>query len=284
MIKLNKKIKVSSLSRFLNLKYIGKDKFIQGFGDLGDKKDNILCFSNNSENNFKNKIIIQKKKTNFKNCTIILSRKPRLTMSKILNFFLKKNFVKILNKKNSIHKSVKVSKNSIIGNNIKIEKNCIIENGAKIFSNVIIKKNSIIRSGAIIGAYGFGYERNEKKIPILFPQFGLVQINQNVHVGNNSCIVSGTFNKTIINDNTKIDNLVHIYNNVKIGKNFIITAKCQIEGSVNIGNNVWLSPSSSIINKVSINDNAFIGIGSVVIFDVKKNDKVFGNPAQSLKK
>ena len=124
----------------------------------------------------------------------------------------------------------------------------------------------------------------KKKIPILFPQFGLVQINQNVHVGNNTCIVGGTFNKTIINENTKIDNLVHIAHNVKIGKNCIITAKCQIAGSVKIGNNVWLSPSSSIINKVTINDNAFIGIGSVVIFDVKKNERVFGNPAQSLKK
>ena len=71
-------------------------------------------------------------------------------------------------------------------------------------------------------------------------------------------------------ENTKMDNLVHGAHNVKIGKNCIITAKCQIAGNVEIGDNVWLSPSSTIKNKIKIADNVFIGIGSVVIFDVKK--------------
>ena len=61
-------------------------------------------------------------------------------MSKILNFFSKKNFVRISKKKNSIHRSVKVSKNNIIGSNIKIEKNCVIENGAKYFLMLLLKK------------------------------------------------------------------------------------------------------------------------------------------------
>lgn len=183
-------------------------------------------------------------------------------------------------KKNIIDQTVKYSAKSIVGNNIIIEKNCIIEPGAKIFSNVKIKKNSIIRSGALIGCYGFGYERDNKKKPIQFPQFGSVQIEENVHIGNNSCIVISTFENTVIGKNTKIDNLVHVAHNVKIGKNCIITASCQIAGSVKIGNNVWLAPSATIKNKVCIGNNVFVGIGSVVIFDIKNNKKVFGNPAQ----
>ncbi len=281
MIKLTSPIKVSKLCKNFKVNYYGKDKYIYEFGPLSSTKKNILSFTN-KDLNFTNKILIQKKKNKFKSNTIIISKNPRLLFSTILNFFVKNKLIKMRVKNNKIDKSVKYSSQSILGNNIIIEKNSIIEPGAKIFSNVKIKKNSIIRSGAIIGCYGFGYERDVSKKPINFPQFGSVQIEENVHVGNNSCVVISTFDKTIIGKNTKIDNLVHIAHNVKIGKNCIITASCQIAGSVRIGNNVWLSPSSTIKNKIKIGDNAFVGIGSVVIFDIKKNSKVFGNPAQSL--
>ena len=236
MIKLIKPIKVSKLCKIFNLNYHGKDKFIYGFGSVFSKKKNILCFSNYEEN-FTDKILIQRKKNNFKLTTLITNKNPRLLFCKIVNYFLKKKMIKINFKKNIIDKSVKYSEQSIVGNNIIIEKNCIIEPGAKIFSNVKIKKNSIIRSGALIGCYGFGYERDNSKKPIHFPQFGSVQIEENVHIGNNSCIVISTFENTVIGKNTKIDNLVHVAHNVKIGKNCIITATCQIAGSAKLGNN-----------------------------------------------
>ncbi len=279
MIKLTQPIKVSKLCKMFNLNYYGKDKYIYGFGSIFSKNKDVLCFSN-YEVNLPGKILIQKKKNNLKLSTLIINKNPRLLFCKILNFFLKKKMIKTNLKKNIIDQTVKYSAKSIVGNNIIIEKNCIIEPGAKIFSNVKIKKNSIIRSGALIGCYGFGYERDNKKKPIQFPQFGSVQIEENVHIGNNSCIVISTFENTVIGKNTKIDNLVHVAHNVKIGKNCIITASCQIAGSVKIGNNVWLAPSATIKNKVCIGNNVFVGIGSVVIFDIKNNKKVFGNPAQ----
>ena len=281
MIKLKKPIKVSYLCKLFKLNYTGKDRLILGIGSLSSKMKNTLCFSNNIVQS-KDKIIIQKKISTNKNFTVIANQIPRLLLCKFLNYFLKNKLIEIKLKKNFINKHVKIPEGSILGNNIKIEENCIIEPGAKIFSNVVIKKNSIIRSGAIIGAYGFGYQRDEKKKPIKFPQYGSVLINENVHIGNNTCIVISTFDKTVIGKNTKIDNLVHVAHNVVIGKNCIITASCQIAGSVKIGNNVWMSPSCTIKNKISISDNVFIGIGSVVIFDINKNEKVFGNPAQKV--
>jgi len=282
MIKLLKPITTSMLCKIFKLKYYGKDMPIVSFGNLLNDKKNMLSFSNDISE-VKNKIIIQKSKKKSKYSTIILSRNPRLLFCEIINYFIINKQIITQYKKNRIHPSVKIQDLSILGNNIIIEKNCIIEPGAKIFSNVVIKKNSIIRSGAIISGYGFGYERDRLMKPIRFPQFGSVLIKENAHIGNNTCIVMSTFDKTIIGKNTKIDNLVHIAHNVKIGNNCIITAKCQIAGSVLIGNNVWLSPSSTIKNKVSLKDNVFVGIGSVVIFDIKKNERVFGNPAQSLK-
>ncbi len=281
MIKLIKPIKVSRICKIFNLKFYGKDRNIIGLGSITNPKQNILCFSN-FENKKKNKIIIQKNKNIYSYSTIIVNKNPRLIFCKILNYLLKKNKIESFKKKNDIHKTVKISNDSLVGENIKIEKNCIIEPGAKIFSNVTIKKNTIVRSGAIVGCYGFGFERDQRKKITKFPQFGSVFINENVLIGNNTCIVISTFDKTIIGENTKIDNLVHVAHNVKIGKNCIITAKCQIAGSVEIGNNVWLSPSSTIKNKIKLADNVFVGIGSVVIFDVKKNQRVFGNPAQPL--
>lgn len=281
MIKLKIPIKASYLCKVFKLKYSGEDRLILGISSLSGKMKNALCFSNDDAKS-KDKIIIQRNKFFDKNFTVILHRNPRLLFCKFLNYFLKNELIEVNFKKNVIDKNIKIPEGSILGDNIKIEKNCIIEPGAKIFSNVIIKKNSIIRSGAIIGAYGFGYQRDKKNKPIEFPQFGSVLINENVHVGNNTCIAISTFDKTIIGKNTKIDNLVHVAHNVVIGSDCVITANCQIAGSVKIGNNVWMSPSCTIKNKILIGNNVFIGIGSVVIFDINKNDKVFGNPAQTI--
>jgi len=281
-VKLIKPIKVSKLCKIFKVFFLGKDQYINEIGPISSNKKNLLSFSNNATD-VKKKIFISKAKSKFSSNTIIIYKNPRLLFCNVLEFFIKKNLINIKSKKNIIHKSVKYSNESILGNNIIIEKNSIIEPGVKIFSNVKIKKNSIIRSGAIIGCYGFGYQRDEFNKPIKFSQFGSVQIEENVHIGNNSCVTISTFSKTKIGKNTKIDNLVHIAHNVKIGENCIITAHSQIGGSVRIGNNVWLSPSASIKNKVKLGDNVFVGIGSVVIFDIKKNQKVFGNPAKSIR-
>ncbi|MDB0601498.1 hypothetical protein PL373_10140 [Tenacibaculum maritimum] len=88
----------------------------------------------------------------------------------------------------------------------------------------------------------------------------------------------------MLENNVKVDNLVHIAHGVKVGRNSVIIANAMIAGSVNIGENSWIAPSSSIINKKNIGDNVLVGLGAVVTKNVENDVIVAGNPAKFIRK
>ncbi len=91
--------------------------------------------------------------------------------------------------------------------------------------------------------------KNEEGKYSIIPHMGNVVIKNQVEIGNNTCIDRAVLGSTIINENVKIDNLVHISHGVSLGANSLIIANTMIAGSSIIGENVWVSPSSSILNK-----------------------------------
>ena len=116
------------------------------------------------------------------------------------------------------------------------------------------------------------------------PHIGNVHLKENVEVGNNVCIDRAVMGSTLLSENVKVDNLVHIAHGVKIGKNSLIIANSMIAGSVEIGENVWVSPSSSIRQKLIIENDALIGMGAVVVKNVEPSSVVAGNPAKPFPK
>ena len=135
-----------------------------------------------------------------------------------------------------------------------------------------------VGANSTIGSEGFGYSGNEK-----MPHIGKVVMGDCVDIGANCCIDRGCLDNTIIGDNVKVDNLVHIAHSVKIGENTKIAAHTMIAGSVTIGKNVWIGPSVSIINGVTIGDDAYIGIGTNIISDVPAGETWVGNPGRKLR-
>jgi len=150
-------------------------------------------------------------------------------------------------------------------------------------ADVTIGNYVMLHAGAVIGAPGFGYERDESNRPIPFPQLGGVVIGDHVTIGANTCIARGTMPKqnTVIGAYTKIDNLCHIAHNVQIGKRVMIAGHVQIAGSAVIGDDVWIGPSASISDHVCIGNAAEIVLGAVVMEDVPPGAKVAGNFAVS---
>lgn len=140
-----------------------------------------------------------------------------------------------------------------------------------------------IGKGTIIGADGFGYERNEKNELEFFPHIGGVIIEDDVEIGCNVCIDRGVLGDTIIHKGVKIDNLVHIAHNVEIGKHTAIIANAMIGGSVKIGSYSWIAPSASILNGVTIGNNVIIGMGAVVLKDISDGETWAGVPAKKLR-
>jgi len=222
----------------------------------------------------------------------IVVNNPRLTFMKILNlFFVQKIKFGSIAKSAVIDSSVKYNLKEVnIGENVVIERNVEIGENVEIGHNTVIKSGTIILdnvkigSNNTIGGVGFGYEQNEKGEYQMIPHIGNVILKNNVEIGNNTCIDRAVLGSTVLFENVKIDNLVHIAHGVKIKKNSLIIANSMIAGSVEIGENVWVSPSVSIMQKTIINDNALVGMGSVVLKNVESSTIVAGVPAKLIKK
>jgi len=152
------------------------------------------------------------------------------------------------------------------------------------WSAISIGQRVRIGAGARIGFDGFGYEKNEDGVWEHFPHRGGVKIGDDVDIGKNTCIDRGTLGDTVIGDGTKIDNLVHVAHNVKIGRNCMIIALTCIGGGVIIEDNSYVGIGSSIRDQVKIGEKAFVGMGAVVVKDVEENVTVVGNPARKFER
>jgi UDP-3-O-[3-hydroxymyristoyl] glucosamine N-acyltransferase len=139
--------------------------------------------------------------------------------------------------------------------------------------------NVIIHSGAIIGADGFGYKfRNHAHVKV--PQVGNVIIDDNVEIGANTCIDRGALGSTTIGMGSKIDNLVQVGHNNKIGKHVIMCGLTGISGSCTIGDYAIMAGSSGIADHVDIGQGAVIMARAGVAGDVAAGTQVFGSPAK----
>jgi len=147
-----------------------------------------------------------------------------------------------------------------------------------------IGKNCIICDTAKLGNDGFGYEPDENDNMVFFPHFMGVEIGDNVKIGSYVCIDRGNLKDTIICDGVKIDNLVHIAHNVKVGKNTLVVAGSVICGSVDVGENCFIGAKSVIKEHIKIGNNVTIGMGSVVTKNIPNGEVWAGNPAKKLEK
>jgi UDP-3-O-[3-hydroxymyristoyl] glucosamine N-acyltransferase len=232
------------------------------------------------------------RETNYinENCNYIIVSNPRAVFAQVLkDFFIPTEDKYSISKKASIHSSATIGKNVFIGDNTIVEKNCTIGDDTYIgYNNTILSKTYIgskvrIGNNNTIGGVGFGYEKNEQGNYEVLPHIGNVIIKDKVEIGNNNCIDRAVLGSTILHENVKVDNLVHIAHGVVIGENSLIIAHAMIGGSTEIGKNVWIAPGALVINKLKIEDNSLIGMGSVVVRKVDKNTVVVGNPAKYLK-
>lgn len=250
-----------------------------------DKNESIL------KNIDTNSLIIVSETNNYKDGlnNYIIVENPRRTFQKILAKFFEKSRNPSISSSATIAKNSKIGENIFIGHNVIIEEDCIIGSNTTILHNTNILRGTLIGSNvnigcnSTIGGIGFGYEKNNKGDFELIPHIGNVVIKNSVDIGNNTCIDRAVLGSTIVEDNVKIDNLVHIAHGVKVGRNSVVIANAMIAGSVNIGENSWIAPSSSVLNKKSIGNNALVGMGAVVTKDVKDSTIVAGNPSKFLR-
>lgn len=160
-----------------------------------------------------------------------------------------------------------------------IGKNTVIWSGTVIRERCHIGNDCILHPNATIGADGFGFRPDPQKGLVKIPQIGNVIIGNNVEIGANSCVDRGKFSSTVLGDGCKIDNLVQIGHNSKLGKFCIMAGNSGLAGSVTLGNGVIIGGSASIKDHTTIGDGAIVGAGSGVTGDIPAGKTMLGYPA-----
>ncbi len=175
-----------------------------------------------------------------------------------------------------VHPNVCIGPGAEIGSNVLICPNVTIMHGVKLGNNVIVQ------SGTVIGSDGYGYATVDGR-HFKVPQVGTVVVEDDVEIGANVTIDRAAIGKTVIGAGTKIDNLVMIAHNVKIGKNCLIIAQVGISGSTVVGNNVIIAGQAGLVGHIEIGDNAVVGAKSGVSKSVPANQIVSGYHAREHK-
>ncbi|MBF0386597.1 MAG: UDP-3-O-(3-hydroxymyristoyl)glucosamine N-acyltransferase [Candidatus Omnitrophica bacterium] len=183
-----------------------------------------------------------------------------------------------------IESGARVGKNAMICAGVFIGAQAVIGEATLIYPNVTVREGVligcrvIIHSGTVIGSDGFGYlqvnGRHEK-----IPQMGTVVVEDDVEIGACVTIDRARFDKTIIGRGTKIDNLVQVAHNVRIGENCLVIALAGIAGSATIGNNAIIAGQVGVAGHVVVGEGAVVAAQSGITKDVAPGAMMFGTPA-----
>jgi UDP-3-O-[3-hydroxymyristoyl] glucosamine N-acyltransferase len=235
----------------------------------------------------------------------IFVENPRFAFAKVLGIFAPD----VSHPPEGVHEESSVAESAVIGKGARIGPNVIIQahvvlgegivlypgvyvgehtkigDGTVIYPNAVIRervsigKHVVIHGGAVIGSDGFGFVAHDG-VHHRVPQIGTVIIEDDVEIGANSCIDRATMGATVIGRGTKIDNLVQIGHNVRIGKHCIVVAQTGIGGSSEIGEGSVLAGQAGVSDHVRIGPASIVAGCTLVSTNLPPGAFVSGRPAR----
>ena len=185
----------------------------------------------------------------------------------------------------SIGAGTEVGAYCFLGRGARLGDHCQLHPRVTLYAGAKLANRVIVHSGAVIGSDGFGYVAEGGK-RLKFPQIGDVEIQDDVEIGANTTIDRGSLDCTEIRAGVKMDNLVHIAHNVRIGENTVIAAQTGVSGSSVIGASVAVGGQVGIADHCEIEDNAVLGAqaGIPTGKTIRSGHVVWGTPARPLEK
>jgi UDP-3-O-[3-hydroxymyristoyl] glucosamine N-acyltransferase len=186
-----------------------------------------------------------------------------------------------------IGEGARIGAGCVIGRGVKIGRDCEIYPRVTIYAGSRLGDRVIVHAGSVLGSDGFGYVRDPKSGRYQkFPQVGRLVIEDDVEIGANTTIDRGALDETWIGRGTKIDNLVHIGHNCRLGENVVIAAQTGLSGSIVIENDVVLGGQVGIGEHARIEEGVMLGgQGGVLPNKVLRGKGVafWGTPAQPVR-
>lgn len=175
----------------------------------------------------------------------------------------------------AIHPSAVIDPQAQIGEGVRIGPHCVVERGVRIGAGTVLKarvhvaedcaigERCILHPGVVIGADGFGFAPSPQGF-VKIEQLGAVRIGDDVEIGANTCIDRGALADTVVEEGVKIDNLVQVGHNCRIGRHTVISGCTGIAGSATIGAHCMIGGAAMILGHLTIADKVQISAGSFV--------------------
>lgn len=167
----------------------------------------------------------------------------------------------------------------VIGDDVAIGDDTVLHANVSVRERCRIGSRVIIHNGAVIGSDGFGYATDPRGVHVKRPHIGIVQLDDDVEIGANTCVDRATFGKTWVRRGSKLDNLIQIGHNVEIGEGSLLAGQAGVAGSVVLGRGVVLGGQVAVKDHVSLGDRVMVAGQSGVIGDVEKGQVMAGYPA-----
>jgi UDP-3-O-[3-hydroxymyristoyl] glucosamine N-acyltransferase len=181
----------------------------------------------------------------------------------------------------AIHPSAVIDADAVIGQDVRIGPHCVVERGARVGDGTVLKARvhvaedcvigarCVLHPGVVIGADGFGFAPSPQGF-VKIEQLGAVLIGDDVEIGANTCIDRGALADTVIEDGVKLDNLVQIGHNCRIGRHTVISGCTGIAGSANIGAHCMIGGAAMILGHLTIVDRVHVSAGTFVSRSISK--------------
>lgn len=291
---------LKQISEYIGATLCGDAELIvTGVSSLDDSKQGTLTFLSTGKhrkfllNTQATAVLITEEEKENNPVASIICENPYLAFAKVTELFAPNkdepqiHTSSVVEKSANIGSNVSIGANSYIGENVSIADNVEIGSGVNVGSGVKIGSDTrinanvsiyydvsigsqcIIHSGAVIGSDGFGFANDNGKW-IKIHQLGSVRIGDNVEIGANTTIDRGAINDTIIEDGVKLDNLIQIAHNVKIGKDSALAGCVGIAGSAELGERVAVGGAVTILGHLTIHNDVMVTAHSLVTNSIKE--------------
>lgn len=275
-----------------------KDIQIKGLNTLKDADQNEISFLENKK--YQDDLLSTKAAAVFvtedlkdlvpEGTIALVSAQPYLSLAYASAFFAPKIVEvdgddAIIGENATIMQNVSIGKNTIIGknatimagafigDNVKIGDNCVIYPNVTIYRDCVLGDDVMIHAGTVIGSDGFGFAHTKDGKYIKIYQNGNVVIGNDVEIGSNTTIDRAAFKSTIIEDGVRLDNLVHVAHNCKIGHGSIVTGQVGFAGSSILNEYVIIGAQSGIAGHLEIAPFTTISARSGVTKSIKEPNK-----------
>jgi len=188
----------------------------------------------------------------------------------------------VLGREVQLGRNVRIGAGCVLGDGVAVGDDTQLYPGVTLYAGTALGRRVIVHAGAVLGSDGFGYipgkggEAHRK-----IPHVGRCLIGDDIEIGANTCIDRGSVDDTVIGSGTKIDNLVHIAHNVRIGARCLIMAQAGVAGSCQVEDDVIIGGQAGVSDHLTIGRGARLLVQSGTIADIPADATFFGTPARS---